>query len=86
MFGRSVHDSRAWVVRALGGFIGVSAEGPAAQAVDRQGFRHVIRDLFQRARSGPRRALLIHQLQHLPADGLVHAHSTESQASDLTAH
>jgi len=65
MFGRSVHDSRTWVVRALGGFIGVSPEGPASQAVDRQGFRHVIRDLMNRARTGPRRALLVHHLQHL---------------------
>ncbi|MBW1877973.1 MAG: hypothetical protein JRI25_04030 [Deltaproteobacteria bacterium] len=68
MFGRSVHDSRTWVVRALGGFIGVSAEGPAAQAVDRQGFRNVVRDLLRRAGTGPRRALLVHHLQYLQVD------------------
>lgn len=65
VIGRSVHEARTWVVRALQEFTGATVDGPVSQAVDRQGFRHVMAEMLSGARTGPRRALLIHQLEHL---------------------
>lgn len=68
MLGHSVHDAWTWLVRAVVEFCGVPIEGPVAQAVDRHGFRHVMRELFKRVRTGPRRALLIHQVEQLEVE------------------
>src|SRR5690606_24338297 len=58
MLGRSVHESRAWVIRALTEFLGTGMEGPVSQAVDRKGFRNVVASQLRRARTGPRRLLM----------------------------
>jgi len=76
MVGRSVHESRTWVLRALTEFVGGGYSGPVSQAVDRKGFRLVVETVLRRARTGPRRALLVHQLEHLHVEALedfVHA-------------
>ncbi len=70
MLGRSVHESRAWVIRALTEFLGERSDGPIAQAVDRNGFRHVVQAQLRRVRTGPRRLLMIHQLEHLHFEAL----------------
>lgn len=68
--GRSVHESRTWLVRAITEFVGFGVDGPVSQAVDRRGFRYVVGDLLAKARTGPRRALLIHHLEHLHVEAL----------------
>lgn len=68
--GRSVHESRAWIVRALTEFVGGGFSGPVSQAVERKGFRIVVETLLRRARTGPRRCLLVHQLEHLHVEAL----------------
>jgi hypothetical protein len=47
--GRTPHQAWAWLVQALTEFCHVKLDGPAWQVVSRKGFRHVMRDLFQRA-------------------------------------
>jgi len=63
--GRSVHQARAWLIRGITEFCGLYLTGPVSQAVDRNGFRHVMRELLQRTTEGPRRALLLHGVEHL---------------------
>jgi hypothetical protein len=70
MAGRTVHDSRQWLSRAIIEFCELYVPGPVWQAVDRTGFRYVMRDLLRRARTGPRRALLVHGLEHLHVEAL----------------
>lgn len=70
MVGRSVHESRTWLVRAVTEFVGFPVDGPISQAVDRRGFRHVLGGLLEKADTGPRRALLIHHLEHLHVEAL----------------
>ncbi len=68
MLGRSVHAARTWLVRALIEFCGLQVDGPVAQAVDRHGFRQVMREVLRRVEEGPRRALLVHQVEHLEVE------------------
>lgn len=70
MDGRSVYDGRQWLTRAIIEFCELYVPGPVWQAVDRNGFRTVMRDLLRRARTGPRRALLMHGLEHLHVEAL----------------
>lgn len=63
--GRTVHESWTWLVHALAGFCHLEVDGPVAQAVSRHGFRHVMAGLFDLSCRGPRRALLVHGVEHL---------------------
>jgi hypothetical protein len=65
MAGRTVHDSRQYLSRAVIEFCELYVPGPVWMAVDRNGFRNVMRDLLRRARTGPQRALLVHGLENL---------------------
>lgn len=71
MAGRTVHDSRQYLTRAIIEFCELYVSGPVWTAVDRNGFRNVMRDLLRRARTGPHRALLIHGVEHLHIDALL---------------
>jgi hypothetical protein len=63
--GRTVHESWTWLVHAMSEFCELRLAGPVAQAVSRDGFRHVMAGLFERSARGPRKALLVHGLEHL---------------------
>lgn len=63
--GHTVHESWTWLVRAMSEFCELGIQGPVSQAVSRNGFRHVMSGLFDASTEGPRRALLIHGLEHL---------------------
>lgn len=65
MHERPLSEAWSWVVRALIEFCGLQQEGPFGHAVDREGFRNVLRRVFARVRTGPRRALLVHGVEHL---------------------
>ncbi len=70
MAGRTVHDSRQYLTRAIIEFCDLYVSGPVWMAVDRNGFRNVLRDLLRRARTGPQRALLMHGLENLHRDAV----------------
>lgn len=65
MHDRPVHEAWTWIVRGIVEFCGVELEGPAGQAVDRRGFRNVMRDVFGKVRTGRRRALFLHGLEYM---------------------
>ena len=44
--GRTVHESRAWLLRGIMEFCSLDLQGPVTQAVDRNGFRHVLAELL----------------------------------------
>lgn len=70
MVGRSVHDARQYLIRAIIELCELYVDGPVWLAVDRNGFRNVMRELLRRARTGPRRALLMHGVDHLHVEAL----------------
>jgi hypothetical protein len=64
--GRHTHECWRWLSRALSDFFDLAdVGGPLISAVDRHGFRHVLGGLFRRTNRGPRRALLVHGLEHV---------------------
>ncbi|MFT4627854.1 MAG: hypothetical protein ACI8PZ_006544 [Myxococcota bacterium] len=68
--GRTVHQAWAWLVQALSEFGAVPLEGPAWQAVNSRGFRHVMGDHLRRIDDGTRRCLLMHGLEHAPMEAV----------------
>lgn len=65
LLSRNAHESWTWLAHAMAEFCEIKLEGPIAQAVDRHGFRNVLGRLFRHSTHGPRRALLIHGVEHL---------------------
>lgn len=63
--GRSVYEGRTWVLRGITEFCSIDLGGPVTQAVDRKGFRHILAELLTRTEHGPRKALLLHGVEHL---------------------
>lgn len=66
--GRNAVDSWRWILLALTEFFEIDELGPAYQAVDRVGFRRVLRSLFDLSLGGPPRALLLHGLHLLDVE------------------
>lgn len=67
--GRAPAECWNWLALALTGFGGLSvAEGEAWQLVSRAGFRLALRTLFERIDGPTPRCLLVHGLEHLPAE------------------
>jgi len=68
---RTRSQAKAWFVEALTEFCGLTIDGPAWQAVARLGFRTVVRSLLARAdATGERRCLMVHGVEHAPADAV----------------
>lgn len=65
---RTVHEAWTWLVHAFTEFCTLPIDGPVATAVSRHGFREVMTSLFRRSVRGPRRALLMHGIEHLPVE------------------
>jgi hypothetical protein len=63
--GRNVHEAWSWLAQAFVEFCSLPSDGPLAHAVNRHGFRHALTSVFRRSTRGPRRALLLHGLEHL---------------------
>jgi len=71
LVGRTAYQAWSWLIEAFSAFGDLTIEeGPAALAVSRQGFRHVVAGLLARPDRGPRRCLMIHGLEHMPVDPL----------------
>ncbi len=69
--GRTPHQAWSWLVQAVTEICQLSIDGPAWQVVSRHGFRHVMRELFQRADAlGVRRCLMIHGIEHIHVEAL----------------
>lgn len=63
--GRPPHETWGWLVKGLTEFCEVEIAGRVAQAVNRQGFRAVLAQLFARTTTNSPRALLMHGFEHL---------------------
>ena len=64
--GRGLHESRSWILRGVQEFCELELSGNVTQAVDHNGFRFMLGELFERAaRSTVPRVLLLHGLEQL---------------------
>jgi hypothetical protein len=72
--GRPGHEVSAFLLRSLVEACHLDLEGPASQPMDRAGFREVLGRLLARTADGPRRALLLQGVEHLPVDMLIDLH------------
>ncbi|MCA9488922.1 MAG: hypothetical protein KC621_03345 [Myxococcales bacterium] len=86
--GRTPHQAWNWLVLAITEFCDLRAGDGAWRMVSRHGFRHTLKDLFQRAEEDPtRRCLMIHGLEHMHVEALRdlihvfedHAHQREGE-------
>jgi hypothetical protein len=69
--GRTPHQAWNWLVQAVTEFcLLVGESGAAWRMASRQGFRHTLKTLFERAEEGPRRCLMIHGLEHMHVEAL----------------
>ena len=82
--GRTVHQAWAWLVQAFSEFGDIPLDGPAWQAVNSMGFRHVIADHMKRLEDGKSRCLMMHGLEHAPIDAVTDLIQVFQEHSDRT--
>ncbi|MFK7928480.1 MAG: hypothetical protein AB8H79_09835 [Myxococcota bacterium] len=68
--GRQVHEIWAFLLRSIVEACHLELTGPASQPMHAAGFRKVLEELLERTVGGPRRALLLHGVEHLDLDTL----------------